>query len=65
MTTPTCCGGQPMRERPTLTHGVCYVCAVCGLWQSQHMTMAKHSIPGHWGFVAPPEALNHRQPSSN
>lgn len=57
-----------MRERPTISHGLCHVCAVCGRWVENYNPKAfvgSFFGPIYWDSPAPPEALHHRQPSLN
>lgn len=69
--TPTCCGGVPMRPRPTISHGMCHTCSVCGKWCEQ-MTATECAIayangfgPIRWDPPAPPIALHHLPSSPN
>ncbi len=68
MTVPTCPCGCLMRERPTLTHSLCWACYKCGIWQWGPMDAAVGTSWGVWNakLVPMPDILlHHLQPSPN
>ena len=68
MTTPTCCS-LPMREHPTITHGLCHVCSKCGQFTCQKMQATiEHmglDVPDRFPAFLLPEHAIYRRPSLN
>ena len=68
MTLPICCS-LPMKERETLTHGLCHVCSLCGRFTCPKMRLEMERM----GMEAPdmfpafllPEAAIYLRPSPN
>lgn len=68
---PLCCDSVPMHPRPTISHGLCWLCPKCGCW-ADAKALDTAGLPGvlaklsfRYNNEPPPIALHHLPNSPN